>query len=156
MVNNEASSLDAVFGALADQTRRAMLARLAAGPASVGELGAPFNMTKGAVSKHIKVLERSGLLERDIQGRVHRCQLEPAALQQAARWVEQVRAHWEARFDTLADYLEELQSSEIELHSTATDASHQDSCGQDSCGQDSTEQDLSQRDSGHKGKKKHD
>ena len=120
MVNNEAAALDAVFGALADQTRRAMLARLAEGPASIGELGAPFSITKGAVSKHIKVLERSGLLERDVQGRVHRCELEPAPLQEAAQWVQQIRAHWEARFDSLAEYLDELQG--VEARDSASDS----------------------------------
>ena len=104
------TELDAVFGALSDSTRRAMLARLASGPSTVGQLGAPFGITKGAVSKHVKVLERSGLLRRDIQGRVHRCQLDLQPLGQAARWVDEVRAHWEARFDALADYLEEVQA----------------------------------------------
>ncbi|MDA8015960.1 MAG: metalloregulator ArsR/SmtB family transcription factor [Thermoanaerobaculia bacterium] len=112
MVNSEVA-LDAVFGALSDATRRAMLARLASGPATVGELGAPFGITKGAVSKHVKVLERSGLLIRDVQGRVHRCELEPEPLSQAAHWVDEVRAHWEARFDALADYLEELQAGAV-------------------------------------------
>ena len=68
----DAEALDAVFDALADQTRRSMLVRLARGPVTAGELGAPFNITKGAVTKHVKVLERSGLLKRNIQGRVHR------------------------------------------------------------------------------------
>ena len=115
MVNSEqansGAALDAVFGALSDSTRRAMLARLASGPATVGELGAPFDITKGAVSKHVKVLERSGLLTRDVQGRMHRCELEPQPLGRAARWVDELRAHWEARFDALADYLDELQAS---------------------------------------------
>ncbi|MEL7061164.1 MAG: metalloregulator ArsR/SmtB family transcription factor [Acidobacteriota bacterium] len=124
MVNNSAE-LDAVFGALSDATRRAMLARLAAGPATVGELGMPFGITKGAVSKHVKVLERSGLLARDVQGRVHRCQLDPAPLGQAARWVEDVRAHWEARFDALADYLEELQADAAPAPATKQEGPHE-------------------------------
>ena len=108
MVNNEAV-LDAVFGALADPMRRRMLTRLAKGPATVGELGEPFDVTKGAVTKHVKVLERAGLLKRDIRGRVHRCEIDPLPLDRAEAWVEQVRSFWEARFDELADYLDELQ-----------------------------------------------
>lgn len=108
MVNNDAA-LDAAFGALADRTRRRMLLRLAQGPATVGELGRPFDITKGAVTKHIKVLERSGFLTRDVQGRVHRCEIDPIPLDRAERWVAQVRKYWEARFDDLADYLDDLK-----------------------------------------------
>ena len=108
MVNSTAD-LDHVFGALADPTRREMIARLARGTATVGELGAPFEMTKGAVTKHVKVLERAGLLTRDVQGRVHRCEIDPRPLDDAQRWVEQVRAFWNDRFDDLAEYLDELQ-----------------------------------------------
>lgn len=104
--------LDSVFGALSDRTRRGMLARLARGPATVGELGRPYSMTKGAVSKHVKVLERAGLLTRDVQGRIHRCEIEPVALEVAEAWVDFVRAHWNARFDALADYLEVLKEEE--------------------------------------------
>lgn len=108
MVNNDAT-LDAVFGALADQTRRSMLVRLARGPATIGELGEPFDITKGAVTKHVKILERSGFLRRDVQGRVHHCEIDTHPLDHAEQWVEQVRAFWEARFDDLADYLDHLQ-----------------------------------------------
>lgn len=111
MVNIE-QALDGVFGALADPTRRAMIARLARGPATVGELGRPFDMTKGAVTKHVKVLERAGLLKRDVRGRVHRCEIDTRPLDKAQRWVANVREYWEARFDDLAAYLEELQSRE--------------------------------------------
>lgn len=111
MVNNE-EALDSVFGALSDRTRRGMLAHLARGPATVGELGAPFEMTKGAVTKHIKVLERAGLLRRDIQGRVHLCAIDPLPLDRAEAWVEWVRSFWEERFDALAGYLDELQAKE--------------------------------------------
>ncbi len=111
MVNNEAT-LDAVFGALADRTRRSMLARLAKGPATVGELGEPFDITKGAVTKHVRVLERSGLLKREITGRVHHCRIDPPALDRAEKWVEQVRSYWEERLDVLSDYLTELQERE--------------------------------------------
>lgn len=108
MVNNT-GDLDAVFGALADPTRRDMLIRLARGPATVGELGRPFDITKGAVTKHIKVLERSGFLKRDVHGRVHRCDIDTRPLDWAERWVEQVRSYWEARFDDLATYLDDLK-----------------------------------------------
>lgn len=101
--------LDAVFRALADPTRRAMVARLARGPASVGELGEPFAMTKPAVTKHVKVLERAGLLTREVDGRVHRLEIDPAPLDEAQRWVEDVRAFWEGRLDGLADYLETVK-----------------------------------------------
>ena len=109
MVNYTDDGLDAVFGALADPTRRGMLMRLARGPATIGELGEPFDITKGAVTKHIKVLERAGVLKRDIQGRVHRCEIDPSALDRAEKWVEMVRTFWEARFDDLADYLDDLK-----------------------------------------------
>ena len=108
MVYNE-EKLSAIFAALSDRTRRGMLSRLARGPATVGELGEPFDITKGAVTKHVRVLERSGLLRRDVLGRVHRCELETEPLDQAQRWVAEVRAYWEARFDDIASYLDELQ-----------------------------------------------
>ncbi len=108
MVNND---LDRIFGALADSTRREMVQRLAAGPATIGELGAPFPISKGAVTKHIKVLEAAGLLRRDIQGRIHRCEIDTATLELAEQWVERVRTFWEDRFDDLADYLDELQET---------------------------------------------
>ena len=86
-----------------------MLARLAKGPATIGELGRPFDMTKGAVTKHIKILERCGLLRRDVDGRVHRCRIDPKPLEDAETWVDQIRTNWEASFDALADYLDELK-----------------------------------------------
>ncbi|NKB90577.1 MAG: metalloregulator ArsR/SmtB family transcription factor [Acidobacteria bacterium] len=125
MVNNEVvqdtagPELDLIFGALADSTRRQMLFRLARGSATIGELGSPFGITKGAVTKHIKVLERSGLLKRDVQGRIHRCEIDPASLNRAERWVELVRADWEGRFDTLSDYLEEMKAAEPANQPTA-------------------------------------
>lgn len=99
-------SLDAVFGALADPTRRAIIARLAKGPVCVGDLAAPFAMSLPAVSKHLKVLERAGLLARDRQGRVHECRLEPVALAGAVDWIEKTRAFWDDRLESLAQYLE--------------------------------------------------
>ena len=108
MVNNR-GDLDAVFGALTDQTRRDMVIRLARGPATIGELGRPFAITKGAVTKHIKVLEQSGFLKRDIRGRVHRCDIDTRPLDRAEQWVDQVRSYWEVRFDDLATYLDDLK-----------------------------------------------
>jgi DNA-binding transcriptional ArsR family regulator len=102
----ETNPLDAVFGALADPTRRAIVARLAEGPAKVTDLAAPFAMSLPAVSKHLKVLERAGLLARDRQGRVHHCRLDPARFDEAQAWIEQTRAFWEDRLDDLERYLE--------------------------------------------------
>ena len=109
---NQSEQLDLVFRALGDATRRSMVARLARRPATIGELGEPFAMTKPAVTKHVKVLERAGLLQRDIDGRVHRCKIDPAPLTKAQRWVARVREHWDARLDDLADYLETVQQKE--------------------------------------------
>lgn len=109
---NSAEQLDRVFRALGDSTRRSMVARLARGPATIGELGRPFAMTKPAVTKHVKVLERAGLLTREVDGRVHRCEIDPAALAQAQRWVARVREHWGRQLDGLADYLDTVQTKE--------------------------------------------
>ena len=104
--------LDAVFAALADPTRRAILSRLAAGEASVNELAAPFEISQPAVSKHLKVLERAGLVERDIdqQRRPARLKAEPMAA--AVRWLEEFRRFWSSSFDQLDDLLEELKKTE--------------------------------------------
>jgi DNA-binding transcriptional ArsR family regulator len=106
------SPLDATFAALADPTRRAILARLASGEASVNDLCEPFNMTQPAISKHLKVLERAGLISRsrDAQRRPRR--LEPAPLKEIADWVENYRQFWTESFDRLDDYLQELQIKE--------------------------------------------
>ena len=103
----EEESLDAVFGALSDRTRRRLLARLAHGPATVTELAAPFDMSLPAVSKHIKVLERSGLVRRTIDGRVHHCELDPEPLRRASDYVEQYRQFWDETLAALARYAEE-------------------------------------------------
>ena len=109
MVKYQTDSLSGVFSALADPTRRAILARLALGDSSVGELAEPFEMSLPAVSKHLKVLETAGLIEREVEGRVHRCQLNAAAMKDAADWIEHYRRFWEAQFDALARYLEKTQ-----------------------------------------------
>jgi DNA-binding transcriptional ArsR family regulator len=98
--------LDAVFHALSDRTRRALLARLAAGPAMISELAAPFAMSFVAVSKHVRVLERARLVERTVTGRVHRCRLDAAPLEAAERWLDEYRSFWESALDALADYVE--------------------------------------------------
>ena len=105
-------SLDAVFAALADPTRRAILSRLASGEASVNELAEPFEMSQPAVSKHLKVLERAGLIEREIdrQRRLARLRAEPMAA--AVSWLEDFKQFWSSSFDQLDDLLKELKQSE--------------------------------------------
>jgi DNA-binding transcriptional ArsR family regulator len=104
--------LDATFAALADPTRRAILTRLASGQASVAELAQPFAMSQPAISKHLKVLERAGLVSRgrDAQRRPRR--LQPAALAEANHWLENYRRLWEANFQRLDAVLDELQDAE--------------------------------------------
>ena len=101
--------LDRTFAALADPTRRAILARLASGEASVTELAAPFAMSLPGISKHLKVLERAGLIVRGREAQWRPCRLEPQPLKGAADWLEQYRGFWEASFDRLEDYLRDLQ-----------------------------------------------
>lgn len=109
---SKSQNLDAVFAALADPTRRAILSRLATGEASVNEIAAPFEMSQPAVSKHLKVLERAGLIERDIdkQRRPARLKAEPMAA--AVRWLEEFRQFWTSSFDQLDGLLDELKSAE--------------------------------------------
>jgi DNA-binding transcriptional ArsR family regulator len=99
--------LDRVFHALADRTRRALLARLSGGPAKVTELAAPFAMSLPAVSKHLQVLESAKLIERAVDGRVHRCSLAPEPLREAERWLDYYRGFWHERLDALARYVED-------------------------------------------------
>jgi DNA-binding transcriptional ArsR family regulator len=101
--------LDAAFAALADPTRRAMLGRLAGGELSVKELAMPFPMTAPAITKHLKVLERAGLISRGRDAQRRPCRLNPAPLGEVAAWVEQYRLHWEERLDRLDAYLQEIQ-----------------------------------------------
>ena len=109
---NYQQPLDAVFQALADPTRRGMIARLSRGPASVSELAEPFDMSLPAVVQHLQVLETSGLVKSQKVGRVRTCHIEPKALMSAQDWIGSQRASWEARFDRLDDYLKELQAKE--------------------------------------------
>jgi DNA-binding transcriptional ArsR family regulator len=101
--------LDSTFGALADPTRRAILARLASGQASVTELAEPFDMTLPAVSKHLKVLRSAGLITRGRQAQWRPCRLDAGPLKEVADWVGQYRRFWEQSFDRLDEYLHELQ-----------------------------------------------
>ncbi len=101
--------LDRTFAALADPTRRAILARLAAGEASVTELGEPFEMSQPAVSKHLKVLERAGLVVRGRQRQWRPARLEAGPLKEVAEWTERYRRFWEESYDRLDEYLDELQ-----------------------------------------------
>src|ERR671913_2176911 len=107
-------TLDSTFAALADPTRRAILARLASGEASVKELAEPFEMTLPAVSKHLKVLERAGLISRGRVAQSRPCRLEAGPLREGADWVEQYRRFWEQSFDRLDEYLHELRRGEDE------------------------------------------
>lgn len=104
--------LSTTFAALADPTRRAILARLTRGEATVTELAEPFDMSLPAVSKHLKVLERAGLIERGREAQWRPCRLRAQPLKEVEDWVEQYRAHWEQSFDRLGDYLRRLQNEE--------------------------------------------
>jgi DNA-binding transcriptional ArsR family regulator len=105
-----ADSLSATFAALSDPTRRAILARLASGECSVTELAEPFEMSLPAVSKHLRVLERAGLIARGRVAQWRPCRLDAAPLKEVAEWAERYRHLWEGRFNRLDDYLQELQA----------------------------------------------
>jgi DNA-binding transcriptional ArsR family regulator len=111
-VLNESARLDLAFQALADPTRRGMLARLSRAPASVSELAAPFAMSLPAVMQHLQMLEASGLVRSEKKGRVRTCRLQPRALGVAETWIAEQRALWEGRLDRLEDYLETLKAKE--------------------------------------------
>ena len=103
-------ALSATFAALANSTRREILARLAQGSATVNELAEPFEMTLPAISKHIKVLERAGLVRRGQHAQFRPCTIEPQRLREVSTWAEQYRFVWESRFDQLDTYLTQLRS----------------------------------------------
>ena len=105
-------TLSTTFAALADPTRRAILARLASGEATVTELAAPFDLSLPAISKHLKVLQRSGLVEQGRQAQWRPCRLTPEPLRDASDWIGQYRRLWEDSFERLDDYLRELQEKE--------------------------------------------
>jgi len=105
MVDHIDQSLDRVFAALGDPTRREIVRRLSIGPASVTEVAAPFEMSLNAISKHLKVLEQAGLIRREIEGRVHHLYLNAEPLEEAERWVNHYRQFWDARLDSLEDWI---------------------------------------------------
>ncbi len=107
-----ASHLDATFAALADPTRRAILARLASGPFSVNELAEPFAMTQPAISKHLKVLERAGLISREREAQRRPCQLVAKPLEEANQWLEKYRQFWEQSFERLDGVLDDMKKQE--------------------------------------------
>ena len=107
-----ADQLSTTFAALADPTRRAILARLSSGECSVTELAEPFEMSMPAVSKHLRVLERAGLIARGREAQWRPCRIEPAPLKEVAAWAEQYRNIWERRLDRLDDYLQEMKAKE--------------------------------------------
>jgi DNA-binding transcriptional ArsR family regulator len=110
MFSMTADHLSTTLAALADPTRRAILSRLASGEATVTELARPFSMTMPAVSRHLRVLERAGLITRGREAQWRPCRLEAAPLREVADWVERYRQHWEERFDRLEAYLAEVQA----------------------------------------------
>jgi DNA-binding transcriptional ArsR family regulator len=110
----QADQLSATFSALADPTRRAILARLTKGQASVTELAEPFDMTLPAISKHLKVLERAGLVARGREAQWRPCRLDAGPLKDVDDWVERYRSFWEQRLDQLDSYLQELQGGELQ------------------------------------------
>lgn len=110
MVTNR--QLDRTFGALADPIRRAILARLAQGKATVGELAGPFDVSRPAISKHLRVLERAGLVRRERDGRLSRCELDAEPMREAADWVERYRTFWEGQLESLSRYLERRSPDE--------------------------------------------
>jgi DNA-binding transcriptional ArsR family regulator len=111
----ESDHLSATFAALADPTRRAILTELAVGERSVSELAAPFDMTMPAVTKHLKVLERAGLIERSRKAQWRPCRIQAAPLKGASDWIQQYRRFWEEKLDRLDDYLQELQAEDRKI-----------------------------------------
>ena len=105
-------TLSATFSALADPTRRAILARLAGGEASVGELAAPFDMSLPAVSKHLKVLEKAGLISRGREAQWRPARLEPMALKGVSEWLDHYRRYWDQSFNRLDAYLKQIQKGD--------------------------------------------
>jgi len=112
MVKHSEADLDATFAALADGTRRAILARLTSGEASVTELAKPFDMSLPAISKHLKVLERAGLIARGRDAQWRPARLDAGPLKEVADWVDHYRKFWEESFDRLDEYLREIQKKE--------------------------------------------
>jgi DNA-binding transcriptional ArsR family regulator len=112
MTRSDDDRLDQIFAALANSTRRAILARLANGEATVNELAEPFNMSLPAISKHIKVLERAGLITQGQKAQYRPCTIDVTPLQEISKWTEQYRHIWEASFDRMDDYINQLSNKE--------------------------------------------
>lgn len=110
-MQTQTDPLSTTFAALADPTRRAILARLAKGEATVTELADPFDLSLPAISKHLKVLQRAGLIEQGRQAQWRPCRLKPERLRDVADWIGQYRRHWEASLERLDEYIRELQAS---------------------------------------------
>ncbi len=122
MVKYLNNTLDATFGALADPTRRSILERLIGGESSVTSLAEPFDMSLPAVSKHLRVLEKAGLLTQEKDGRVRRCRMDAGPMKEASDWVGRYRIVWEEQLDSLADCIEQMQSEEKEKEDHPDDA----------------------------------
>jgi DNA-binding transcriptional ArsR family regulator len=120
LYNVRASHLDETFAALADPTRRAILARLASGEAGVMQLAKPFDMSQPAISKHLKVLERAGLIVRGRKAQSRPCRLRAGPLKEVAEWAERYRRYWEQSFERLDAYLDKLQRQEKALGRKST------------------------------------
>lgn len=116
MANYMSDHLSTTFAALSDPTRRAILARLALGEASVKELSQPFSIAAPSITKHLKVLERAGLIKRGREAQWRPCKLEAAPLKDIAEWVERYRSHWEQTLGRLDSYLSQLQRQETKPH----------------------------------------
>ncbi len=108
MKNTELDQLTTTFSALADPTRRAILARLSQGEVTVSELAEPFDMSLPAISRHLKVLENAGLISRSVEAQWRRCRMEAGPLREVQDWIETYRRFWEERFDALDTFLEEI------------------------------------------------
>ena len=116
MVTNE-QQLDLTFGALSDRTRRAILVKLSDGPSTVGSLAKPFEMSRPAISKHLRVLEKAGLVQTRKDGRVSRCKLDARPMKDASDWVNKYQKFWEEQLDKLAHYFEEQNRTKTERES---------------------------------------
>ncbi len=112
MVKYRSSELDATFGALADATRRGILEKLSGGDSSVTKLAEPYNISLPAISKHLRVLERAGLLSQEKDGRVRRCRLDASPMKEASDWISRYQRFWEQQLDSLANYLDKLQNDQ--------------------------------------------
>ena len=116
MVEYRTEALDRIFAAIADPTRRTILASLAHEPATVTEIAKPFPVSLNAISKHILVLERAGLIRREVVGREHRCRLDPAPLRKASAWLEHYRKFWDLRLEALEHHLISQKKGKKNIH----------------------------------------